>query len=136
MSRNEEYDFIKPVDALSQLINEKANQLYRQVGALDISGTDIDDFGKTYFTTHHRGKRLIFSIESSASIIYQSVRLLGKEVKDISFMDYGAGLGTLFLLAGKLGFRKTYYNDYFPKLADAARILCEKLNIHIDGYIA
>ena len=136
MPRNDEYDFIRPVDALSQHINNKARELYRQVLALDISGTAIDETGKNYFNSHHRGKRLVFSIESSADILYQSIRLMDKEVKDISFIDYGAGLGTLFLLAGKLGFRKTYFNDYFPQWANYARIICEKLNIDMDGYIA
>jgi 2-polyprenyl-3-methyl-5-hydroxy-6-metoxy-1,4-benzoquinol methylase len=129
------YKFIERYDDTAGLINEKANTLYQKLLSLDISHTDIDDFGKYYFTNHHSGKRLIFSIESSANIIYNSVKQIKKPLEETSFIDYGAGLGTLFLLAGMVGFKKIYFNDYFPQWADYAKIICDKLDIRIDGFI-
>lgn len=129
------YTFIEPRDALSALINDKANLLYQQLVSFNVNETSIGEFGKYYFGNHHAGKRLIFSIESSAAIIYNSVTLLKKEPRDLTFMDYGAGLGTLFLLAGTIGFKKVYFNDYFPEWAGYARIICEKTGTHIDDYI-
>lgn len=131
-----QHTFIAPVDDEARLINEKANLLYNELLALDISDTDIDEFGKYYFNNHHAGKRLIFSIESSADIIYQSVKLSNKKISENTFIDYGAGLGTLFLLAGMVGFKQVYFNDYFPQWAGYAETICKKLNIKIDSFIS
>ena len=129
------FKFINQDDALAELINKEANQLYRNIAGLDMSSLDFDDFGNHYFATHHTGRRLFFSIKSSADIIYQSVKRSERQVDELSFMDYGAGLGTLFLLAGSVGFRQVYFNDYFPEWARYAQALCEKLNIPVTDYI-
>ncbi len=132
---NKQYKFIEPYDDTARLLNEKGNQLYHRLKALDLSKADIDEFGKTYFNNHHRGRRLFFSIQSSADIIYRAQKLNDKKLQETSFLDYGAGLGTLFLLAGMVGFKKVYYNDYFPLWADYAKIVCNALNVKIDNYI-
>lgn len=129
------HKFIEPYDDIACLINDKANMLYQKIQLLDISNTPIDEFGKYYFNNHHTGKRLFFSIQSSTHIIYNSVKQLHKPVHETSFIDYGAGLGTLFLLAGMVGFKKVYFNDYFPQWAEYAKIICDKLDIHMDDYI-
>lgn len=133
---SKQHTFIAPIDEVAKLINEKAGILYHQLLGLELSGTDIDEFGKYYFNNHHAGKRLIFSIESSADIIYQSVKLSGDKINNLTFIDYGAGLGTLFLLAGMVGFKQVYFNDYFPQWAGYAASICKKLNIEMDGYIS
>ncbi|MEP7256650.1 MAG: methyltransferase domain-containing protein [Ferruginibacter sp.] len=136
MHINQNHKFIEPYDDLARLINDKANQLYEKLLLLDISDTAIDDFGKYYFNNHHTGSRLFFSIQSSADIIYRSVKKTGKDISAVSFIDYGAGLGTLFLLAGTAGFKQVYFNDYFPQWADYAKIICSKLDITLTGFIS
>lgn len=136
MAKNQEHRFIEIKDDTARLINDRANHLYHKLAVLDISNTDIDDFGKYYFTNHHGGSRLFFSVQSSADIIYQSVKKANKPINQLTFIDYGAGLGTLFLLAGMVGFREVYFNDYFPQWAGYAKTICDKLDIHIDGYIS
>lgn len=136
MHTNSNYKFLEPVDETACLINEKANLLHQKLLELDISNSDIDDFGKHYFTNHHTGRRLIFSIKSSADIIYKAVKQYGKPVTEICFMDYGAGLGTLFLLAGMVGFKRVYFNDYFPQWAGYAKQICNKMEVKIDDYIS
>ena len=130
------YTFIKIHNDTARLINDRANHLYQQLQLFDISSTTIDDYGKTYFNNHHGGTRLFFSVQSSAAIIYQSVKKSGKPIPENNFIDYGAGLGTLFLLAGLVGFNKVYYNDYFPQWAGHAKIICGKLQINIDDFIS
>ena len=136
MHTGNQYKFIEPYDDLAKRINDKANELYQKLSVLDISDTEIDDFGKHYFSSHHTGRRLFFSLQSSADIIYRSVKKTGKEVSALSFIDYGAGLGTLFLLAGSVGFKQVYFNDYFPQWAGYAKIICDKLGIFITGFIS
>ena len=135
MDIQQQHTFIKYNDELARLINKKANDLWQKLAVLDISDSNIDDFGKTYFIKHHTGNRLFFSVQSSADIIYQSVKKINKPLSEIVFIDYGAGLGTLFLLAGLVGFKRVYFNDYFPKWADYAKIICTKLDISIDDFI-
>lgn len=136
MHTNQHYKFIETNDALAQLVNEKANGLYLELVKMNISDTEIDDFGKQYFNSHHAGNRLFFSIQSSADIIYRSVKLVNKKIPDTVFIDYGAGLGTLFLLAGKVGFKKVFFNDYFPRWAGYAKIICNKLDTKVDDFIS
>lgn len=130
------HTFIATFDETAKLINEKANDLYQKLQVLDISDSEIDEFGKYYFNNHHAGNRLFFSIESSAYIIYCAVKKNNRPISNITFIDYGAGLGTLFLLAGLTGFKKVYFNDYFPQWAGYARIICNKLDIYIDDFIS
>lgn len=136
MKIQKQHHFIEPNDDTARLINDWANHLYYKLQLLDISETDIDDYGRQYFNNHHTGKRLFFSVQSSAAIIYSSVKMQGKKIEETSFIDYGAGLGTLFLLAGLVGFKKTYFNDYFPQWAGYAKIICDKLSIKIDAFIS
>ena len=135
MSTNRSLTFIEPLDDLAQLLNEKANHLYSTLKNLNIEELDFDEFGKYYFSNHHGGRRLFFSIQSSADIIYQSVKKINKPIASLSLLDYGAGLGTLFLLASQVGFKQVYYNDYFESWTSNARKLCTKLNISIAGFI-
>jgi 2-polyprenyl-3-methyl-5-hydroxy-6-metoxy-1,4-benzoquinol methylase len=135
LSTNQSFIFIKPHDELAQLINEKANFIYHQLKNLNIDELEFDAFGKYYFSNHHVGRRLFFSMQSSADIIYRSVQKINKPLSSISLLDYGAGLGTLFLLASQVGFKKVYYNDYFQSWTLNAQKLCSKLNIHIEGFI-
>ena len=136
MHTNNNYKFIESADESARLINHKANLLYQRLFNFDISTVDIDEFGKYYFNNHHAGRRLIFSIQSSADIIYKAVKQYGKPITETSFMDYGAGLGTLFLLAGMVGIKKVYFNDYFPQWAEYAKLICSHLEIVIDDYIS
>ncbi|HMI77547.1 MAG TPA: hypothetical protein VK484_02080 [Ferruginibacter sp.] len=135
MGINKEHTFIEANDDTARLINNWANHLYQKLIVLDITDTDIDEFGKYYFNSHHAGSRLFFSVQSSAHIIYHSVKKSNKTISDITFIDYGAGLGTLFLLAGLVGFKEVYFNDYFPQWSGYARIVCNKLEIKITGFI-
>lgn len=136
MAINQDHIFIKHKDETARLINDRANHLYRKLSLFNINNTSIDEMGKRYFINHHAGHRLFFSIQSSANIIYHSVALTGKTIPQISFIDYGAGLGTLFLLAGSVGFKKVYFNDYFPQWASFAKTICSKIDISIDDFIS
>lgn len=127
--------FLKGSDALSVTINAKANELLQQLISFDVSSLSIADEFKNYFINHHLGKRLFFSLQNSAHIIYQSVKQSGKPVQQTSFIDYGAGLGTLYMLAGMMGFKKVVYNDYLPDWQQTAQSVCEALQIKIDDYV-
>ncbi len=135
MDIHQKHTFLDHDDDTARLINNRANHLYQKLAAFNISNTGIDEDGKYYFTNHHAGNRMFFSVQSSAAIIYRSVKKTNKPIAEITFIDYGAGLGTLFLLAGLIGFKKVYFNDYFPKWCSYAKIICSEVEISIDNFI-
>jgi hypothetical protein len=127
--------FLKGDDLLAISINKKAKQLFFTLQNFDASSLNIEDSFKDYFVNHHLGKRLFFSIQNSAHIIYESVKKTGKTIGDINMVDYGAGLGTLYMLGGLLHFKRIVYNDYLPDWKDTAESICKTLQIDITGYV-
>ena len=127
--------FCKGDDALSVNINRQATMLYERLRILDTGSLHLPGEYRNYFMQHHLGQRLVFSLQNSAHIIRESVIRSGKALHEICFLDYGAGLGTLFLLAGMMGFRKNIYNDYLPDWHPTARALCQALQIKVDDFV-
>lgn len=127
--------FLAIKDELSASINQKANELFITLQSFDATKLDLEDTFRHYFIHHHLHKRLFFSIENSAFIIYHAVKKANKPVEDINIIDYGAGLGTLFMLCGMLGFKRAIYNDYLPDWKNAARSICGALKIPVTDYI-
>jgi 2-polyprenyl-3-methyl-5-hydroxy-6-metoxy-1,4-benzoquinol methylase len=130
-----DFIFLKGNDALAVAINLQAVELFMLLQNFDAASLEIDNHFKDYFIQHHLGRRLYFSIQNSAHIIYESVKMTGKEVPQISLADYGAGLGTLYLLSGMMGFKRVVYNDYLPDWKGAAVAISVALQIKIDGFV-
>jgi hypothetical protein len=133
---NQVFLFLEDTDPLAIEINEKANLLWKKLQSFDTSGLEVGQFFKDYFIRHHLGHRLFFSIQNSAHIIYRSVKLTNRPVRDITMIDYGAGLGTLFMLGGMMKFKAFFYNDHLPEWKDAAAAVCDQLDIKLSGFIA
>jgi hypothetical protein len=74
-----EITFLKGTDALALAINKKANSLFLLLRHFDAAPLNIDADLKAYFMNHHLGKRLFFSIQNSAHIIYGSVKKTGNK---------------------------------------------------------
>ncbi len=127
--------FLKEKDEHGLLINEKANHLYATLRNIDVERLEIGPDFKNYFIQHHLGNRLFFSLQNSAGILYHSIKKNGCKPADINFVDYGAGLGTLYLLAGMIGLKRVIYNDYLPEWKTAAAAISEALQIKIDAFI-
>lgn len=127
--------FLTDNNPLAVSVNKKANDLYLLLRNFNAVSLNIEPGLKDYFINHHLGKRLFFSIQNSAHIIYQSVKRKGKPIEEINMVDYGAGLGTLYLLGGMLNFKRMVYNDYLPDWKNTAEAICSSLNIAVDAYV-
>ena len=123
--------FLNATDKLGELINSKANELFVALNSFDTNSLGIADTYNDYFIRHHLGKRLFFSIENSAHILYEAIKLCNKPVNEINAIDYGAGLGTLFMLGGMLGCKQFDYNDHLPDWQPTAAAVCEMAGISI-----
>jgi 2-polyprenyl-3-methyl-5-hydroxy-6-metoxy-1,4-benzoquinol methylase len=133
--KDTQFEFLSSKENIAIAINQKANELLLLLTNFDTSSLPINDYFKGYFKSKHLGQRLIFSIQSSAQILYQSIKKTGKPINEITIVDYGAGLGTLYMLGGLLGFKRISYNDYLPDWKDTAKAVCDGLNIPINDYI-
>ena len=128
-------NFLVANDELGKLINDKANELFVALKNFDASALDATDTYNDYFLNHHLGKRLFFSIQNSAHILYEGILLCKKPVNEINAIDYGAGLGTLFMLGGMLGCKRFDYNDHLPEWQPTAAAACKSVGSHISAYI-
>jgi 2-polyprenyl-3-methyl-5-hydroxy-6-metoxy-1,4-benzoquinol methylase len=68
-------------------------------------------------------------------MLYYGIQSTGKPAQEIVMMDYGAGLGTLYLLAKMIGVKTIIYNDLMPGFAEPAIKVDQALGIVMDHYI-
>lgn len=127
--------FLAATDNLGTLINSKANELFFALKNFNSAALDGADTYNDYFIHHHLGHRLFFSIQNSAHILYDAVKLCGRTITEINAIDYGAGLGTLFMLGGMLGFKRFDYNDHLPEWQNTAKAVCREAGITINDYV-
>ena len=135
MHNRTEEKILTATDSLGLFINNKANELFYALKNLDVASMGATDTYNHYFIHHHLGKRLFFSIQNSAHILYEGIKLCNKPIPEINAIDYGAGLGTLFMLGGMLGFKRFDYNDHLPEWQPTAAAVCKQTGSSITDYV-
>jgi 2-polyprenyl-3-methyl-5-hydroxy-6-metoxy-1,4-benzoquinol methylase len=126
--------FVKPVDSLSKLIDEKATELYHKLADLPVTELGFPEMALSYYQSHHH-ERLFFSVQTAAELLYRSILMKNKPLEELIIMDYGAGVGSLYLLAKMIGCKMAIYNDIVEDLTKASKITGDFLNIDVDLYI-
>jgi 2-polyprenyl-3-methyl-5-hydroxy-6-metoxy-1,4-benzoquinol methylase len=126
--------FLAYDDELGVLINSASVELFTRLLKVDVDKIGMPEHCLHYFKTSH-SKRLFFSTETSAHILYKAIRLKGKMPKDIVLMDYGAGVGTLFLLAKMIGCSQVIYNDHLEDWRKSAELIANAIDVRIDHFI-
>jgi hypothetical protein len=127
-------NFLVADDALARSIAEKAQLLYDALRNLDVDTLGMPYHCLAYFKGSHF-KRLYFSIETSAHLLYRCIRAVNKPVAEIVLMDYGAGVGTLYTLAKMIGCRKVIYNDHLEDWKYSAELIGKAIAVEADEYI-
>jgi 2-polyprenyl-3-methyl-5-hydroxy-6-metoxy-1,4-benzoquinol methylase len=126
--------YIDKDDQLGLLIEEQSALLHRKLQELPVDSLGLPYYCQEYFKGSHF-KRLTFSIQTSAHLLYRSIKSSGKKTEDITIMDYGAGVGTLYTLAKMIGCKTVVYNDHLPDWQLSARIIAESIGVSVDEYI-
>jgi 2-polyprenyl-3-methyl-5-hydroxy-6-metoxy-1,4-benzoquinol methylase len=126
--------FLAQQDELADTINKNAQLLFQRLQSIRIEDLQLDSHYREYFKSSHY-KRLFFSIQTSAHLLYRAVRLAQKPFQEIIIMDYGAGIGTLFILAKMIGCRKVIYNDLLEDWKKSAEQILKAIGVVIDEYI-
>ena len=128
-------NFIKPIDDLSALIDEQAQILYKKLFSLPVYDLNFAPMPLEYYLARHH-ERKFFSVQTAAEMLYRSIKLKGKPVAELTIMEYGAGLGSLFLLSKMIGVKTVVYNDILQDMTDAAIATAKYLQVPIDLFIA
>ena len=126
--------FLKKNDNLAQIINEKCNLIFHLISNTDVEALEIDPFYKWYFKKCHT-ERPFFSLKTSAKLLYDAINASGKPYHEVSIMDYGAGVGSLYILAKMIGCKHVFYNDYDAAFAKMAQEIDGIFGIKMDDYI-
>lgn len=126
--------FLPYDDELGLLIQARASELYYRMRRINADTLGMPPHCLEYFKSSHAG-RLFFSIETSAHLLYRSIKMTGKDPAEMVMMDYGAGVGALYLLAKMTGFKKVIYNDHLEDWQKSARLVAEAAGIEIDHYL-
>jgi len=126
--------FLPYTDELAERIQAQCTTLFRLMQSIKVKEIGLSEHGVQYFLGSHY-KRLFFSIETSAHLLYHSIRCTGKNTEDIVIMDYGAGVGSLYLLAKMIGCKKVLYNDLLEHWKDHAFLIAQAINIDLDEWI-
>jgi len=126
--------FLPYKDDLGELIQSKAEQLLALMKTINVDKLGLTEHGYQYFIGSHY-KRLFFSIQTSAHLLYNSISLCKKEVKDVVIMDYGAGIGSLYILAKMIGCKQVIYNDILEDWKRNALLIAEAIHKDVDEYI-
>lgn len=126
--------FLPHKDELGELLQAKSEQLFVLMHHIDIESLGLTEHGKKYFLGSHF-KRMFFSIQTSAHLLYNSITLSKKSVKDMVIMDYGAGMGSLYILAKMIGCKQVIHNDILEEWKNNAQQLAQAIHIDVDEYI-
>lgn len=126
--------FLKYNNELSKRINAVANDFFNQLQRLDIQSIGLDERVYQYFQFSHF-KRQFFSVQTAAEMLYRSLTKLNKPIEDIVLMDYGAGVGSLYLMAKLLGCKQVIHGDIMVDMHEAGQKVALAMGIEIDHYI-
>lgn len=127
-------NFLKQVDELSRLIEEQSRILYRKISELPVDKLPLPAAARDYYEGRHN-ERKFFSVQTAAELLYRSIKLKNKPVSELVVMDYGAGMGSLFLLASMIGCKMVVYNDIMPEMTEGAQVVADYLAIPIHLFI-
>lgn len=126
-------NFLPHRDELGLSINTHAAALHQRLQQVDPDRVGMPEHCLYYYKASH-AKRLFFSIETSAHLLYRAIRLTRKRPEQIVLMDYGAGVGTLYLLAKMIGCT-VVYNDHLDDWRLSAQLIAEAIGVQVDHYV-
>jgi 2-polyprenyl-3-methyl-5-hydroxy-6-metoxy-1,4-benzoquinol methylase len=128
------YNFLPYHDALAQKIEAACEELLIKIPQLPIDEMPFEPFFKWYFQHCHLS-RPRFSLRTSARLLHQALSSVNKPLEQVILMDYGAGLGTMYIIAKMIGVGKVIYNDLLPEFATPAIAVDKALGYVMHEYI-
>ncbi len=118
---------------LLHTIDKACERVYTKILNLDYTTIASNEYAKEYFAKKHVA-RLHFSLESAAYILLWTLSKTNKPLQDTLLVEYGAGLGTLYLVAAEAGLQ-VVYNDIASEWCEQSKIMANTLGISIQEFV-
>jgi 2-polyprenyl-3-methyl-5-hydroxy-6-metoxy-1,4-benzoquinol methylase len=118
--------------SIANEIDENLHQLFLKLKSLDLASIGISEYNQKYL-----GEYVIDSKKISwfLSHIFMLVVEQGKNIKELTIIDYGGGSGILSYLAKELGVGTVIYNDIYEVSCVDVGIISKALKIEINHII-
>lgn len=114
-------------------IDTAAAELAADIRDLDLSSLDISDYNRTYLRSYLR--QLRNTMQRYAYILAWSLAAAPARREELTFLDYGAGVGMLALLAKRIGVGTVIYNDIYDVSCTDAETIARALSARADHYV-
>ncbi len=115
-------------------ILKKSIELEKEIHAIDFKSLNLSPMGESYFQ-FNLGK-LSFNNKANAISLYRIInQLKDKNIKDISVIDHGAGIGFFGLLAKKCGIGRIICHDISKDMIHDCKIISDYLGLSFDHYV-
>ncbi len=120
--------------AFQDRVRPAVADLRRDLLELDVEKLNLAPYQRSYFLKHHI-QRVDFSLAYSAAMLCRVAMELNRPFEEIHLVDLGAGMGTSYLLASRLGFGSVIYNDIVDDSCRDAAKLCDALHVKLTGFV-
>lgn len=127
-------DFLQVKDDLAATINTQAKALFEAMRTVPVDELDLPADPKRYYKQLHNN-RLFFSVQSASELLYRSIKQAAKPPSALTIMDYGGGMGTIFLLGKMIGCRRFIYADIREDMQEAAEKVSQYLKVPVDYFL-
>jgi len=114
-------------------VDGAAARLAEKLRRLDVQALPISDYMRKYLTAQLR--QLLSTVQRYAYIMAWSLADVAVPLGEIAYLDYGAGIGMLALLARELGVGSVLYNDIYDVSCENGRAIARALRAEADHYI-
>ncbi|HJM69087.1 MAG TPA: hypothetical protein QGF02_04020 [Candidatus Babeliales bacterium] len=119
---------------LCSTIDAAAQRLREKLSSFNFATINISDYNKNYLFQDHLSN-LTRSLQKYSYILSWALASTNKPLKDITFMEYGGGVGILSLLAKEVGIGTVLYNDIYSVSCEDAQEIGKALGCEAQEYI-
>ncbi len=112
---------------------QAAMRLEKKLLSIDVEKLNVSAYSKKYFKDYQR--KLKYSLQACSFILMHALHKSGKEIKNATIVDYGAGTGVLAMLAKEVGFGKVIYNDIYDISCKDAETIAIKALAQANDYV-
>jgi 2-polyprenyl-3-methyl-5-hydroxy-6-metoxy-1,4-benzoquinol methylase len=120
-------------ETLNTSIGKSADSLKEALLKLDIDTLNVADYTKKYFKDYLR--KLDYALQSCSLIVSWSIHNSNKDKNEMTFVDNGAGVGILAMLAKAVGIKNVIYHDIYDVSARDAETIATAAGYKADFYL-
>lgn len=130
------YQTYKPLfnKHISNQLNNAADRLGKKLNQLKIAELAISQYNAQYLAHDHLNN-LTSTLQKYVYILGSCIQSTQLPINEITFLEYGGGIGILSLLAREVGVKSVLYNDIYNISVQDAQNIATHLGLTANHYI-